>query len=38
MFDRKEDIAIKEVFKAFKNWNYTSKINDGKVFWKVHFK
>jgi hypothetical protein len=38
IFDRKEDIAIKEIFKAFKNWSYTSSCSDGKVYWEVNFK
>ena len=38
IFKRKEDFAIKEVFKAFKNWDYSSKVYDGKVYWEVNFK
>jgi len=38
MFDRNEDKQIKKIFEHLNGWTYTSKCNDGMVYWEVKFK
>lgn len=38
MFDTNEDKQIKGIFAHLTGWTYTSKCNDGMVYWEVKFK
>ncbi len=37
MFDTNEDKEIKKIFSHLTGWTYSSKCNDGMVYWEVNF-